>query len=164
MAIASFHCPCRNDARRKGSCLSDARNGRDTVVRGAISPWASANHRDYHRYLRGETDRPATTLADSRPFVHLNNLAYVSSAEITRLPERLITRNATADSQDHFLEVQGLDQALDDFVTQGLWPSLSRGWRATPPCPTSLVDLARFHMTIAKLAATGCRTASIPMI
>ena len=44
------------------------------------------NHREYYRYLRGESPRPATTLADCRPFVALNDLAYTASGRIAPIP------------------------------------------------------------------------------
>src|SRR4029079_10469911 len=48
------------------------------------------NHLEYYRYLCGETPRAAKTLADSRPFVALNDLAYVSSGFVANLaPERV---------------------------------------------------------------------------
>ena len=48
----------------------------ETTALGTLES-TCANHLDYYRYLRGETPRPATTLADSRPFVLLNNLSFI---------------------------------------------------------------------------------------
>ncbi len=53
------------------------------------------NHLDYYRYLRGESARPATTLTDSRPFVTLNDLAYISSGRIGQIPAPSSARSAT---------------------------------------------------------------------
>ena len=63
------------------------------VERVAVDPFdpLGENHLEYFRYLRGESSRPATTLVDSRPFVALNDLAYVSSQRIAPIPESLVT-------------------------------------------------------------------------
>lgn len=110
------------------------------------------NHLDYYRYLRGETDRPATTLADSRPFVVINNLAYVSSGEITPLPAAAITSAVHPRENQTYLSVDGLDAALDDFLSRGIWPGSARGWRTGEPAATvTPADLPRFIPTLETL-------------
>ena len=107
------------------------------------------NHLDYYRYLQGETARPATTLTDSRPFVALNNLSYISSGVITTLPSDNIRSVINAKDGRHYLTVAGLSTALTDFLTHGRWPGASLGWRAG--APASLVtpaDLPRFISAI----------------
>jgi len=109
-----------------------------------------ANHMAYHQYLRGEASRPMTTLADSRPFVALNNLAYLSSGEITTFPAPAIT-TTPIDNHD-YLSVAGLSIALREFTDHGYWPGTKRGWREFPFNPVSLSDLSRFHDTIALIS------------
>ena len=112
------------------------------------------NHRDYYRYLRGESPRPATTLVDSRPFVVLNNLAYVSSGEITPIPASLIHSITHPHDAKNYLAVDGLPAALDDFLAHGRWPGATLGWRTgTPATLVTPADLPRFIPTLEALVA-----------
>jgi predicted dehydrogenase len=63
----------------------------------ALEPPLS-NHLDYCRYLRGAQPRPATKLEDTRPFVTLNALAYLSCENIMRIPEKMLA--PVVDEQD----------------------------------------------------------------
>ena len=110
------------------------------------------NHLDYYRYLRGETGRPATTLVDSRPFVVLNNLAYVSSGEISRFPAGAVKSALHPQDNRTYLTVDGLEAALGDFLARGIWPGEARGWRTGAPAETvTEADLPRFIPTLEKL-------------
>jgi predicted dehydrogenase len=112
------------------------------------------NHLDYFRYLRGETDRPATTLVDSRPFVVLNNLAYVSSGEITPFPAGSVETVIGAKDAQHYLTVAGLGAAMDDFLANGRWPGASLGWRTASTAETvTPADLPRFLPALRALVA-----------
>jgi len=113
----------------------------------------SANHLDYYRYLRGETSRPATTLVDSRPFVVLNNLVYISSGEITQLPAGSITSVTHPREGQNYLTVEGLAPALADFIAHGRWPGATLGWRTgAPAAMVTPADLPRFLPTLQRLA------------
>ncbi|CAM3159244.1 Gfo/Idh/MocA family protein [Rariglobus hedericola] len=112
------------------------------------------NHLDYYRYLRGETSRPATTLVDSRPFVVLNNLAYVSSGEITPFPAGLVKSITHPHDAQNYLAVDGLPDALADFLAHGRWPGSALGWRTgSPAALVTPADLPRFIPTLEALAA-----------
>lgn len=107
----------------------------------------------YHRYLRGEASRPITTLADSRPFVALNSLAYVSSGEITSFTSAEVT-TIPKDGHD-YLSVAGLSTALEEFAIHGHWPGTARGWRESTPPLVHASDLSRIHDTITKISAAS---------
>lgn len=116
----------------------------------------SENHLAYYRYLRGETVRPATTLEDSRPFVVLNNLAYVSSGEITRLPSADVKSAISETDDGHRLVVAGLGDAFADFLDHGRWPGVSRRWRAGAPAKiVGCASLNDFMSTLQKLKSSG---------
>lgn len=67
--------------------------------------------------LHGRRDRPPTTLADSRPFVHLHAMAYVSSGRIRSFdPDRLRT------GEGGYLEVSDLLTDSAQFLDEGKWP------------------------------------------
>jgi predicted dehydrogenase len=106
------------------------RDGEIIHADGRRESWAAApfdavteNLRAYARYLRGQSVRPGTRLAESRPFVTLNALAYVSAPRIHDFrragpaPGRL--RVAEGDWQR---PVPGLAEAAEAFVQRGVWP------------------------------------------
>jgi predicted dehydrogenase len=109
------------------------------------------NHLEYFRYLRGETPRPATTIADSRPLVALNDLAHVSSGGISPIPRDLISGVRDEKEQKDYLNVAGLAAAQENFVLRGQWPS-GQGWERTPAEIVTLADLPRFHDVVRALA------------
>ncbi len=109
------------------------------------------NHLAYYSYLRGETQRPATRLIDSRPFVHLNNLAHISSGEITPFPKALVTPVQNAQDQFDYFEVDGLGEALDQFFTQGTWPGQNKFGRTTPARLTTPNDLRITHEVVRRM-------------
>ncbi len=109
------------------------------------------NHLEYFRYLQGETPRPATTLADCRPFVALNDLAYVSSGQITTIPPELISRVRDEKDQKDYLHLASMLPAHENFLVRGVWPSAS-GWGRGPADVVTLADLPRFEPTIRAMA------------
>ncbi len=110
------------------------------------------NHLEYFRYLHGETSRPATTLTDSRPFVALNDLAYVSSREISPIPANLVSVVRDEKEQKDYLQVAGMVAAHEDFLVRGTWPGAS-GWNRRPGDVVTPADLPRLHATVLGLAA-----------
>ena len=109
------------------------------------------NHLDYFRYLRGESSRPATTLADSRPFVALNDLAHVSSGHIATIPAALVRGIRDEKEQKDYLDVAGMVSAHENFLVRGLWPS-ANGWGRSPGEVTTTADLPRFHDIVRAMA------------
>ncbi|MBS0661799.1 MAG: Gfo/Idh/MocA family oxidoreductase [Verrucomicrobia bacterium] len=109
------------------------------------------NHLDYYRYLRGESERPATTLADSRPFVLLNDLAYLSSGRISPFPAALVSHVRDEKEQKDYLSVAGMAAAQESFLAHGTWPGTTGWGRATGEVATP-VDLPKFRDTVRALA------------
>ncbi len=95
------------------------------------------NHLAYQRYLLGDLPRPATTLADSRPFVTLHALAWIAAGGISTIPSSRISVRYPGNEYDAFLDVGGLAGAQRAFIGQGVW-SFSKstdarvGMTATP--------------------------------
>jgi predicted dehydrogenase len=112
----------------------------------------AANHLDYYRYLRGENNRPATLLTECRPFVGLNDLAYVSSGRIAPFPPALVTAVRDAKEQKDYFNVAGLQAAQENFLLRGTWPS-ANGWAREPGAVVTPPDLMRFRDTIRAMAA-----------
>jgi predicted dehydrogenase len=109
------------------------------------------NHLDYYRYLCGERARPATTIADSRSFVALNDLAHVSSEVISTIPRELISGVRDEKEQKDYINVSGLQAAQDNFILRGSWPG-ANGWNRPPASVVTLADLPRFHETVRAMA------------
>jgi predicted dehydrogenase len=109
------------------------------------------NHLDYYRYLRGETARPATLLTDTRPFVALNDLAYISSGRIAPFPAPLVSGVRDTKEQKDYVNVVGMAAAQENFLARGAWPG-ANGWaRETGPVVTP-ADLPRFRDTVRAMA------------
>jgi predicted dehydrogenase len=123
------------------------------VERAPIEPFdpLQENHLDYFRFLRGETTRPATTLTDSRPFVALNNLAYVSSGHIAPFPAAQVTGMRDEKEQKDYLHVGSMMTAHENFLVRGIWPGAS-GWDREPGEVVTPADLPRFHGVVRAMA------------
>ena len=102
------------------------------------------NHLEYYRYLCDESARPTTTLADSRSFVALNDLAYVSSGTITTISRDRIRQVRDEKEQQDYLDVAGLSAAQESFALRGTWPG-QNGWGRQSGDVVTLGDLPRFH-------------------
>ncbi|MEO6568566.1 MAG: gfo/Idh/MocA family oxidoreductase, partial [Opitutaceae bacterium] len=126
----------------------DGRNERIPV--DAFDPLGE-NHLDYYRYLRGESPRPATTLADSRPFVALNDLAYISSKRVTQIPPELITAVRDAKEQKDYIKVANIPAAHENFLTRGVWPGPA-GWQRETGEPVTPADLPRLAEVVRAMA------------
>jgi predicted dehydrogenase len=70
---------------------------------------------------RGRRGKPPTTLTDSRPFVQLHALAYISAQRITSWPEEEILREGEGIGPG-FLQVAGLERRAEEFLATGNWP------------------------------------------
>lgn len=112
------------------------------------------NHLEYYRYLRGEAERPATMLGDCRPFVVLNDLAYISSGRIAPIPAGRITHARDEKEQKDYLHVCSLGAMVDQFLSRGLWPS-SGDWPRPPPELATPADLPRLNEVIQAMRVAG---------
>ncbi len=110
------------------------------------------NHLEYYRYLRDESPRPATTLADSRPFVALNNLAHISSKTIATIPASHVTGARDEKEQKDYLHVTSMVAAHENFLVRGIWPSAC-GWGREPGDVATAADMPRFHEVVRAMAA-----------
>lgn len=119
----------------------------------AVGPFdgLQENHLEYYRYLCGEAPRPATTLADSRPFVILNNLAYVSAGHITAVPADRVKGERDETEQQDYINVSGLVAAQEQFALHGTWPG-EQGWGRKPGNVVTPSDLPRFHDIVRAMA------------
>ncbi len=124
------------------------------VERTPLAPFDALveNHLEYFRYLQGKSDRPATSLADSRAFVALNDLAYVSSRVIAPIPAGQVSTVRDEKEQKDYLQVAEMQAAHENFLVRGVWPG-SAGWERPPGDVVTPADLPRFHSTVRALVA-----------
>lgn len=110
------------------------------------------NHLAYLRYLTDEAPRPATTLADSRAFVALNALCFLSSRTISPIPADRVSLVCNAKEQKDYVSVAGLEAMLEEFVSAGRWPGLN-GWpRALPALRVTPSELPSLQEQLRPLA------------
>ncbi|MBL9189766.1 MAG: Gfo/Idh/MocA family oxidoreductase [Opitutaceae bacterium] len=123
------------------------------VEKTALDPFDALleNHLEYFRYLRGEISRPATTLADSRPFVVLNDLAHVSSGRISTIPASLVSPVRDEREQKDYLSVANITTVQENFLNRGEWPG-EHGWGRVPGEVATPADLPRFHDVVRAMA------------
>ncbi len=109
------------------------------------------NVRAYCAYLRGEVARPATLLTDSRPFVALNALAYLSSVTIHDFKACGVdVVRVSGAGGVHYVEATGIEEALDAFLVSGEWP---RAWvREAGQSAVSSVDEPKLRALVKVLA------------
>jgi len=123
------------------------------VERTPIDPFDPLleNHLDYFRYLRGEKARPATTLSDARPFVALNDLAYISSGRIATIPAAQVSGVRDEKEQKDYLQVVDMAAAHEAFLVRGVWPG-ANGWGREPGEVVTLGDLPRLQSVVRAMA------------
>jgi predicted dehydrogenase len=81
----------------------------------------------YLHYVRGGLDRPVTRLIDTRPFVQLNDLAYIAAGQITTISPEYLRHSAaednTAHPADEYVAIKDIDGVFDRFFASGYFPS-----------------------------------------
>ncbi len=130
------------------------KDGRTERISSGPFDGLEENHTEYCRYMRGEIQRPATTLQDSRPLVVLNDLAHVSSGRIHPIPPHLVALARDEKEQKDYLSVEGLPKTVDNFLCRGIWPGYA-GWRRDNGEVVTSADLPRFHDVVRAMAAEG---------
>lgn len=97
----------------------------------------SAIFRNYFLYLAGRAGRPTVSLADTREFVALHDLAYVSSGGIHSVPDQFVS-HAPKDTGGLLSAIAGIEEAAVAFASTGKLPAEQgcpwavRGTTATP--------------------------------
>jgi hypothetical protein len=90
-------------------------------------------------------------LEDSRAFVWLNALAYVSSGTVTQVPRE--KTKGIRDGNKKFLNILGLAQRQTAFLADGVWPD---DWGRSPNDPAETVGLADLHRLRKTVRAMVC--------
>ncbi len=86
------------------------------------SEYLTRNLRHFTDYLRGQKERPLTTLSDSRSFVHFNDLLFVAARHICDVPPNHLQRETDARGQN-FIAIQNIEAILETFARNGRLPS-----------------------------------------
>lgn len=84
------------------------------------------NFATYFDYVRKEAPRPMTRLIDSRPFVHLNNLAYIAAGSVVNVSDDYVRRSTVEGKSgkiEKYLEIDGVRQTCETFTETGVFPT-----------------------------------------
>jgi len=112
------------------------------------------HHRWFYSYLRGERERPLTTLSDSRPFVHLNNLAYLSASCIRSVNTDHLERTSAQPAAGDFLSIQNIAPIGRRFIQDAVFPSdQNLPWASGGRRTAVSTDLPRLRSEIERLLA-----------
>lgn len=123
------------------------------IERLACSPTPITDYfRSYADYLEGRIRRPVTTLADSRSMVVWNALLYVAARRIHTIPAGQFSVAVHSATQTPVHVIHGVEPVLDQFLTQGKFPSESGIPWAAPGGTARRSDLSLLHDTISSLA------------
>jgi len=109
--------------------------------------FVEGNFAAYGAYLRGAVERPLTRLVDCRPFVALNNLAYLAAGRIATVPDRHLARDAAADT----VGIVGLPEAVERFLATSELPSAQGLAWAAPGGSATRADLERVEACVGEL-------------
>ena len=137
-------------------------DGRKEFAVCEIANHLQENLRLYLQYLRGDCPRPLTRLIDSRPFVQLNDLAYLAAGSITQVAEESISRRAGgAEQAGVVVAVDDIIDTVKQFMHTGDFPSAQgRRW-ALPGGTATPDDLPRLHAVIAEMVANRTISKSV---
>jgi predicted dehydrogenase len=110
------------------------------------------NLRAYFDYLRDQSPRPVTRLADARPFVRGYDLAYVAAGQIIPIAEEHLRHAASGNGDGEYVVIEGIRDVVTTFFDSGRFPSqqdvawAQSGGRATPD------DLPRLRAIVEQMA------------
>jgi predicted dehydrogenase len=127
---------------------NDGRTETGIAERGTL---LAENLRHYVRYLNGAEARPLTTLADSRPFVHFNNLLFIASGHISTIsPDHL---QGAAARGEEWLEIEGIEAVMNEFTRDVRLPSeTNRAWGRSGGHAT-IEDLKQLENVVRRMKA-----------
>lgn len=128
-------------------------DGREERWRTDGTATVEMNFQAHFDYLRGRRERPVTGLADSRPFVHLNDLMYLAAGRITTVPAAMIDVCPLPDGTGDCLHFDGLTEATEHFVATGDFPSAQGARWAAPGGSATAADLPRLFAAVEAMAS-----------
>jgi predicted dehydrogenase len=132
------------------------RDGCIEIGKSAGGDLLDLNLISYGAYLRGEAERPVTRLADCRPFVHLNNLAYIAAGKIVSIPPCFLE-----DAPDDHVAVSALPGIMDEFYREGRFPSEQGVIWAVPGGTAVTADLATLEGVIETMCLDVARASQL---
>jgi predicted dehydrogenase len=126
-------------------------NGQEEKAPHGVTHHVTENFRAYCRYIRGECARPLTRLIDSRPFVHLNNLAYLAAGRITSVDTAAV-EEVTHDALGTFRAIHNLPAICQAFLSTGAFPSEQGIPWARPGGQATPAALPRLQEAVERIA------------
>lgn len=111
------------------------------------------NFAAYAAYVRGDAPRPMTRLVDSRPFVHLNNLAYLAAGRIVTVSGAATERTPDGQARGEFVAIRDVAAAVDRFIAEGALPSVQALPWAVAGGGADVAQLPKLAQVVSALAA-----------
>jgi len=115
-------------------------DGREESGRVRPPEMVGENIRHYLRYVQGLEERPMTRLIDSRPFVQVNDLAYIATGQITQMPEEMINHTPTHDGKGVYSVIHDIEPIVQCFLATGDFPSTQGALTPVVPGTRATVD------------------------
>ena len=127
---------------------------------GNVEGFLAAQFRAYGDCVAGRAERPLTRLEDCRPFVALNDLAYIAAGRIVTVPEEYVVRRAgdasaggvgsigTSDGPSGFAAITGVEEAVEEFLASGRMPSEQHAPWAVPGGRATMADIPRLRAVV----------------
>lgn len=125
-------------------------DGRTETIRFEPVDLVARNFAAYGAYVRGECARPVTRLVDSRPFVQVNDLAYIAANRITTVPPSLL-QTTVLESGDTYTTIPDLTSIDERFMATGEFPSAQGVSWAVPGGTAAIDELPQLESVIAKM-------------
>jgi predicted dehydrogenase len=110
------------------------------------------NMSHYAGYIAGQKERPLTTLADCRPFVHWNCLNYLAAGHIQPISENFRDQVMKPSRDSSAWCVRDIEKAVHEFARSGSMPSEQEIPWAKAGGTAVAADLPRLRSTIERLA------------
>jgi predicted dehydrogenase len=133
------------------------KDGRKETVPVASRDLLQANFQYYFGYLQGDSPRPQTRLADTRPFVEFYDLAFVAAGRITSVSGEDVTRTYKADGkagydgQSEYVTIKGIREACNTFLATGLFPSEQGLAWSQPGGKAHIEEIGRLQNVVADM-------------
>lgn len=99
------------------------RDGRTETIALPTDFPLEANLRRFMKYLDGQQERPDSTLADCRSFVHFNALAFIAGVDVHRLTEADYDTISAHEPLKQVRYIPGILRRMRAFAETGVFPS-----------------------------------------
>lgn len=128
------------------------RDGRHESIDVPVHASMHDNLRQYLDVIRGNAPRPLISLANTRPFVQLYDLAWLSAGRVQVAPSAATRPIEHAESGTTTVTLPGIADVARRFVREGIFPDAQGvDWLVTPAATTTPGHLSQWDACLARL-------------